>query len=124
MSFKDLWELPQTRHTNTITADVERNLYSRCPSNKRPAFMHHLRSDTLSDSDLGKAESLISRLSGFGEGKGDKSGNVEPEKTAKYDESLFKALHHTFFERIWVSALLLVISGKRKSTFRSVLVFL
>ena len=108
----DLWELPQPRLTNTITADVERNFYSRCPSNKRPAFIHLLSSDVpLSDSELGKTESIS-------EGKGDKPGDVEPSKTEettkKYDESLFKALHHTFFKRIWVSGFLLVISGKRK----------
>ena len=122
----DLWELPRPRHTDTITADVERNFYSRCPSNKRPAFMNRLPSDTpLSDSkpELGKTESLTA----ISEEKGDKPGNVEPSKTEqttkKYDESLFKALHHTFFKRIWASAFLLVISGKRKSTFRNVLVF-
>ena len=119
----DLWELPQPRLTNTITADVERNFYSRCPSNKRPAFIHLLSSDVpLSDSELGKTESIS-------EGKGDKPGDVEPSKTEettkKYDESLFKALHHTFFKRIWVSGFLLVISGKRKkkTIFRNVLVF-
>ena len=117
----DLWELPQPRHTNTITSDVERNFYSRCPSNKRPAFMHRLHSDTpLSGSELGKTESKS-------EEKVDKPGNIEPsnntEQTGKkYDESLFKALHHTFFKRIWASAVLLVISGERKSSFRNVLV--
>ena len=123
----DLWELPQTRHTDTITAEVERNFYSRCPPNKRPAHMHCLRSDTpLSNSqpELGKTESL----SAITEGKGDKPENVESSKTEqtakKYDESLFKALHRTFFKRIWASAVLLVISGKWKSAFRNVLIFL
>jgi hypothetical protein len=73
-----------------------------------------------SDSELGKTESL----SAVSEEKGidDKPGNVEPSKTEKtskkYDESLFKALHNTFFKRIWSSAFLLVISGMRKSIFR------
>jgi hypothetical protein len=88
--------------------------------------MHHdssLRSDTpLSDSELDKTEPL----SAISDEKGDdKPGDGEPsnlETTKKYDESLFKALHRTFFKRIWVSAFLLVISGKRKSTTsRSVL---
>ena len=117
----DLWELPQPRHTDTITSDVERNFYSRCPSNKRPAFMHRLPSETpLSDSELGKTESKL-------EEKVDEPEKVEPSKTEqtakKYDESLFKALHHTFFKRIWATAVLLVVSGKRKSSFRNVLVF-
>ena len=115
----DLWELPRPRHTDTITADVERNFYSRCPSNKRPASMHHLPSDTpLSDSELSKAESL----STFTEEKADKPEDVEPsskteQTTKKYDESLFKALHRTFIKRIWFSAILLVVSGERKYTF-------
>ena len=78
--------------------------------------MHHLPSDTpLSESEpeLSKTESP----SAISEEKGDKPGNVEPtsskteQTTKKYDESLFKALHHTFFKRIWGSAILLVISG-------------
>jgi ATP-binding cassette subfamily C (CFTR/MRP) protein 1 len=120
----DLWELPQRRHTDTITAEVERNFYSRCPSNKRPAFTHRLPSDTsLSDSELSKSESI----SAVSEEKGDGPGNVEPsteQTTKKYDESLFKALHNTFIKRIWGSAILLVISGERKYAFRNVLVFL
>ena len=124
----DLWELPQPRHTDTITVDVERNFYSRCPSNKRPAYMRHLPSDSpISDSkpELGNTESLSAVIEEKGgEEKGDQNGNVEPSKTEqsakKYDESLFKALHRTFFKRIWASAFLLVISGKRKSTFRNV----
>ena len=112
----DLWELPQTRHTDTITANVERNFYSRCPPNNRPAHIHRLASDT-SHSDLEPEFRKTESLNPVSEEKDDKPGNLESsktEETAKYDESLFKALHHTFFKRIWVSAILLVISGKRK----------
>ena len=124
----DLWELPQRRHTDTITVDVERNFYSRCPPNKRPAFLHNLSSDTpLSDSqpELGKTESP----SVVNEEKADNPENVEPgskteETTEKYDESLFKALHHTFFRRIWGSAILLVVSGQQNLHFGNVLAFL
>ena len=75
--------------------------------------MRRLPSDTpLSDSELGKTEFL-------GEEKDDNPGNIESSETEqttkKYDESLFKALHHTFFNRIWVSGFLLLISGKPKS---------
>jgi ATP-binding cassette, subfamily C (CFTR/MRP), member 1 len=110
----DLWELPQPRHTDTITANIERNFYSRCPPNKRPAFMHRLSSDTpLSDSELGKTGSV----NAISEEKDEKPGNNKPEQSTtksdeKYDESFFKALHRTFFKRIWFSAVLLVVSGK------------
>ena len=123
----DLWELPQTRHTDTITADVERNFYSRCPPNKRPAHMHRLASDT-SHSDSDPEPRKTESQSPVSEEKDDKPGNVESSETEetakKYDESLFKALHRTFFKRIWVSAVLLVISGKRKSTFSECIGFL
>jgi len=64
----------------------------------------------LTDSELDKIDPVSE----------EKPGNVEPSKSEqgtnktkeKYDESLFKALHHTFFKRIWASAILLVISGK------------
>ena len=79
--------------------------------------MHRLPSDTpLSDSELGKTGSV----NAVSEEKDEKPGNVEPNKPEqsttksdeKYDESLFKALHRTFFKRIWFSAVLLVVSGK------------
>ena len=131
----DLWELPHSRHTDTITVDIERNFYSRCPPNKRPAYLHRLPSDaplSHSEPELGKTESMGAvgegkgdKTSAVSEEKGDQTGNVEPSKTEenskKYDESLFKALHRTFFKRIWISAVLLVASGKRKSTFRNFL---
>ena len=113
----DLWELPQPRHTDTITANVERNFYSRCSPDKRPAFMRPLPSDMpLSDLNIDKTES-INVLS-----EEEKPGNVKPSKPKKttgteksgekHDESLFKALHHTFFKRIWFSAVLSVASSK------------
>ena len=113
----DLWELPQSRHADTITVNVERNFYSRCSPDKRPAFLRTLHSDTpLNDSNIDKTES-INVVS-----EEEKPGNVEPSKPKKttgteksrekHDESLFKALHHTFFKRIWFSAILLVVSGK------------
>ena len=128
IQFLDLWELPQPRLTNSITANLERNFYSRCPSNKRPAFIHPLPLDTpLSDSDPGKTESV----NAFTDEKGEKPGNAKPsnpeqstmKSREKYDESLFKALHHTFFKRIWGSAILLVISGNQTSTFQNIIMF-
>ena len=112
----DLWELPQPRHTDMITANIERNFYSRCPSDKRPNFMRRLPPDTL----LSESEPNKTASSGNAVSKGrEKPGNVEsnkleePTKKAKrHDESLFKALHHTFLNRILVSGFLLLMSGK------------
>ena len=35
----DLWELPQSELTSTLTDNTEKNFYSRCPPEKRPRFM-------------------------------------------------------------------------------------
>jgi hypothetical protein len=96
--------------------------------------MHRLPLDaplSNSEPEHGKTESMGAvseergdKTSAASEEKGDKTGNAETKQTSeKYDESLFKALHRTFFKRIWTSAILLVVSGKRKSTFRNVLFF-
>lgn len=37
----------------------------------------------------------------------------------KYDESLFKAIHRTFFARIWTAGVLKLISGELSSPFYS-----
>ena len=89
--------------------------------------MHRLASDT-SHSDSDPEPRKTESQSPVSEEKDDKPGNVETSETEetakKYDESLFKALHSTFFKRIWVSAVLLVISGKRKIYIFGVYFFL
>ena len=38
-NFADLWELPESQSTSTLTDSTEKNFYSRCPPEKRPRFM-------------------------------------------------------------------------------------
>jgi ATP-binding cassette, subfamily C (CFTR/MRP), member 1 len=90
--------------------------------------MRPLPSDApLGDSELGKIKSAE-----VVKEDREKTTNVEfskPEQATnkqeeKCDESLFKALHHTFFKRIWASAFLLVVSGKWTSIFEMYYCFL
>ncbi|CAA7257506.1 unnamed protein product [Cyclocybe aegerita] len=101
----DFWELPEHRHTAAITNEVEANFYARCPPEKRPLFMRDSKSE-----EGGKA---------FSEPEKGKDIEGTPATTGQqpiYDESLFKALHKTFFRRIWSSAFLLLASETLRTT--------
>ncbi|KAH9476201.1 ABC-type transporter cicA [Psilocybe cubensis] len=142
---EDFWELPKARLTATITDDVERNFYARCPPEKRP---RHIRArettpgeksveehggltppadiltavstqttvppDAELDKELAAKPSVIPPTRSF----------VKPwtwfsrKKEAKpeFDESLFKAIHTTFFVRIWVGGALKLFSDTLKTT--------
>lgn len=105
----DLWTLPHSRLTSTITDDLELNFYSRCPPEGRP---RHLRerfpdvaeaSRTPTDTEL---EDLPSKE------KGQPAVAKDNSPTAKYDSSFPKALHQTFFNRIWAAGVLKLFSGE------------
>ncbi|PPR03716.1 hypothetical protein CVT24_007391 [Panaeolus cyanescens] len=117
---EDFWELPEPKLTDSITQNVERNFYTRCPPEKRPRYMREHSDDT----------PVISPTSSLDEKGKDKeeSNNLPPDaskesnkkgkKNAKspYDESLFKAIHRTFFTRIWIAGFLKLISDSLKTT--------
>ena len=120
----DLWELPRPRprHTNTIMADVELDFYLRCPSNKRPAScMVYLRILLLvtrsSAKQIPEARKKATSLEMLNLTKQSKLRIIMTNPCLKPCTTLF-------FKRVWVSGFLLVISGKRNSTFRNVSVFL
>jgi hypothetical protein len=115
----DLWELPPASLTASITEAVESNFYSRCDPHNRP---HHLREKLLDPKEI----SVSSASTKEGEALGD------PEKITphlgdhkhrdswfrrrkpegpKYDASLVRALHETFFIRIWIAGALKLCSG-------------
>ena len=48
MVYADLWELPQSHLTSSITDKTEKNFYSRCPPDKRPQFMNEEVQNTIS----------------------------------------------------------------------------
>jgi len=135
----DLWELPQSRLTMTVTDDVESRFYLRCPPEKRPPYVrdsaqadvemelyndHKKLEETFSEemltassthpsvrreSEPSKSEEGLTAGMWFGREK--KGGQP------KYDESLFKAIHSTFFTRIWMAGVLKLASGELYSVF-------
>ena len=49
----DFWELPEPQLTSTLTDNIEKNFYSRCPPEKRPRFMTREMSAGAQNEELG-----------------------------------------------------------------------
>ncbi|KAH9476173.1 ABC-type transporter cicA [Psilocybe cubensis] len=98
----NLWELPDSRLTATLTDAMEQNFYSRCPSEKRPRHMRDLVDSSIESEKEDTADPA--------------KNSSQPGNSPVYDESVFKALHQTFFRRIWWSGLLLLASDTLKTT--------
>lgn len=124
----DLWELPDSRLTATLSKKLEDNFYSRCPPEKRPEV--HRPPVSPSASPKEEAESKSITPSPTVEGKEKPGGKETPQtkkwswlqlkpkifKTdsagnVKYDSSLLKALHRTFFIRWWTAGLIDLIAS-------------
>ncbi|KAJ7607493.1 multidrug resistance-associated ABC transporter [Roridomyces roridus] len=84
---EDLWELPPHWLTAQSADALERNFYPRCPPEKRPRTFRELDDPTL--------------------GKG---------RQQKYDSSVFKAIHHAFFWRIWTGGLFKLVADTLQTT--------
>lgn len=112
----DFWELPDNLLTSTISDNIEKNFYMRCPPEKRP---RHMR-----DNPEKSPPETLTNVS---------TGDTSPPELLKkthtrtfvkpwtwfhrkpkpeFDESLFKAFHRTFFVRIWVGGVLKLFSGE------------
>jgi ATP-binding cassette, subfamily C (CFTR/MRP), member 1 len=132
LPFLDLWTLPNARLTSTLATEIEENFYARCPPELRPDLRHsqssgpsvsakkeETRSESVTPStsveDKEKREDELSDTTTkwwswfqmkpkiF---KTDSAGNK------KYDSSLLKALHRTFFVRWWTGGILLLLAGE------------
>ena len=118
--WQDLWELPTQRQTASLSDEIERNFYARCSPDKRPVEFRNLDSDPPTTSRPSTAIDDDEEL---------EKGGADPEKVApaddevktdemkagpkrkskqkpKYDASLVKALHVTFFWRFWAGGIL------------------
>lgn len=115
----DLWALPNDRLAAPITDQVEVNFFSRCEPKIRPSFLRERHSETFRSSPSGKVE-------GQWEDTNDETvmpPEAEPRPRrwwfrngsnnhkATYDASLVRALHKTFFLRIWISGMLNLSAG-------------
>ena len=92
MTVIDLWELPPSKLTSTLTDRVEHDFYARCPPEKRP--LSHRQMTIPVEKAEGNAESY--------------SGN---EDKALYDSSLFKALHTTYRAQWWTAGIFKLVAG-------------
>ncbi|PPQ81812.1 hypothetical protein CVT25_013648 [Psilocybe cyanescens] len=147
---EDFWELPKARLTSTITDDVERNFYARCPPEKRPRHIQNPVSEkgnidgeksveehgglkppaeiltaVSTQTTVPPEAELEKELAAKSSLNAHTRSLVKPwtwfrrgEKKAKpeFDESLFKAIHRTFFVRIWVGGILKLFSDTLKTT--------
>ncbi|KAK7052301.1 multidrug resistance-associated ABC transporter protein [Favolaschia claudopus] len=117
----DLWQLPQSRLTADTTDALEAFYYPRCPPEVRPKTYRGEASDSAVETESVPSATL--------EGEDSKESKVKdtspPEKPKqfwqrkpkpKYDSSLFKAVHRTFFYRIWFGGILKLGGDTLKTT--------
>lgn len=129
----DLWELPRPQHTDQLTKEIERNFYLRCPPEQRPKEFRDPNladtrdasphpgacktstTNTLADDDLAdeKAGTPEKEAETFTEAK---KGPAEGKSKQKYDSSLFKTIHKTFFWRWWIGGFLKLFADTLKTT--------
>ncbi|KAF7792646.1 hypothetical protein EIP86_003743 [Pleurotus ostreatoroseus] len=111
-----LWELSRQRQTDTLSQEVERNFYERCPPELRPVTLRPASNtedfdEKVSSTDLDKDAQPNEHNAAAQHSHDEKHA---PKK--KYDASLTKALHKTFFWRIWIAGVLKLMSGPYTSS--------
>jgi len=110
----DLWELPHPLLTATVTESIESNFFARCPPGSRPHFLRQKISDTEAEQTVTSSEepektATIDADPEKGSSSDEKKSS-EKQKP-KYDSSLAKALHKTFFVRWWTAGFLELCGG-------------
>lgn len=134
---EDLWQLPPDRLTGNLSDEVERAFYDRCAPEQRPAFLRERsppeHGEVVKDSASSTTEAPGDEKQAFAEKRDAKlEGNVAPEAPShtgnnqdtapgpvnkkKYDGSLLKALHKTFFWRWWSAGILTLIANTLTTT--------
>ena len=124
--WQDLWELPIGHQTASLSDAIEHNFYSRCSPDTRPVAFRNVDSD--SPSSTPRPSTTVE------DDEEPEKGGADPEKVTpddepkpeikqasrsgkkqksnpKYDSSLVKAIHVTFFWQIWGAGLLKLLSG-------------
>jgi ATP-binding cassette, subfamily C (CFTR/MRP), member 1 len=101
--------------TASLTDDLEKEFYKRCPPEQKPYFMRDKTSLDAKDGDSGS--STISTPSDVEKGvKQEKGGKPEGEdkgkKKQKADYKLLHALYSVFWLRWWTAGIMKLIGGK------------
>ncbi|KAF8124850.1 hypothetical protein K438DRAFT_2034116 [Mycena galopus ATCC 62051] len=126
----DLWALPESRLTANTTDALEAFYFPRCPPEVRPRA--YRGQSNASDDAASDAEAASETAESGGEKKG---GDAESQKKEKkheqktkprrfwqrkpkpeFDSSLFRAVHQTFFYRIWSGGVLKLFADTLKTT--------
>lgn len=130
MWYTDLWQLPENLLTSSLSTSLERNFFARVAPEKRPkVYRESLGTDTES-ADATAASPSVASSRGDPEKQDRPDTKAEPvtgkdklpkpkgKKNAepKYDGSLVKALHNTFFWRWWIAGALKLASDTMKTT--------
>ena len=120
--------MPKERHTDSLTEEIERNFYTRCPPEQRPKefrsqgledIRHPIPqpkqhrgsgTNTLADDDVVDEKPRLSTEKTVDEAV-PPTENASTESKRKYDSSLAKALHKTFFWHWWISGALKLFAG-------------
>ncbi|KAI0071668.1 multidrug resistance-associated ABC transporter [Panus rudis PR-1116 ss-1] len=115
----DLWELPPTKLTETLSHRIEKGFYARCPPEQRPAHLRRTTSQQSEDvshwdsvSDETDEPTVAEHAEKKPQSTKKKSGKPKP----KYDSSLVKAIYRTFMWQWWLSGALKLISDTLKTT--------
>ncbi|KAJ7270615.1 multidrug resistance-associated ABC transporter [Mycena haematopus] len=138
----DLWELPPSRLTASTTDALEAKYYPRCPPEVRPKAYRGESATTGSDghghghghgSVAGETDAASETVEG-GKEKSHHEKETTPAKEKEspkprrfwhrkpkaekpeFDSSLFKAVHQTFFVRIWTGGFLKLFADTLKTT--------
>lgn len=131
----DLWELSRKRQTSSLSEEVEKNFYKRCAPDQRPVGLHPPSNDSgleatpRSSSNIAKEDEDIDEKTqspDLGKETEDTVEDGAPAKSSqdkdsgrkpKYDASLWRALHTTFFWKFWIGGLLKLFSGTYTFTY-------
>jgi ATP-binding cassette, subfamily C (CFTR/MRP), member 1 len=122
---QDLWELPPRILTENLTDNLEANFYRRCPPETRPAFIRTKYNDNIRSNRHLSAEKHLPKHAV--DEKISSSIPLNPRKPSwfhrqsqvpdtefkniKFDSSLLKALHSTFWLQIWTAGILKLLAG-------------
>lgn len=129
----DLWSLPNDRLAAVITDQVELNFFSRCEPGTRPLLFQEPESNPSSSGKVNEqSEDANVNDEKFMPSESEPHAQTQRRRwfskgsdrqKITYDASLVRALHRTFFLRIWVAGMLNLASGESVFLYPSILSF-
>ncbi|KAF7321107.1 Multidrug resistance-associated ABC transporter protein [Mycena chlorophos] len=120
----DLWELPPDLLTGATADALEAQFYPRCPPDQRPAAFRQKTEEPRKsgesdgDSTVEDAEKQVPTEEKAAPAAAPTKPRRFWQRKAKplYDSSLVRAVHRTFFTRIWIGGVLKVLADTLRTT--------